>query len=134
MTEKEFKRNQLNPILMLIAGIFFGITAILKLAMENPLGYVTIIAAILFFVNSIWMLSTPILIINKHSIAFNETLFRKSFILVHNIKSIDFEKNFVLIHTTNNDKTKIRLNVLKYFDRKDFIEALKTFKQEKEQE
>lgn len=123
--KKEFKRNPIFPIILLLPAITFGVTTILQFAIGNPAAILTLIASILFFVNSIWSFSNPLIRIDSNKIFFKESLLKQKEILISNIERIEIPKDKLLkIHKKDGSVVKIKLDMLKRIDRENLKNIL----------
>ncbi len=124
---QEFKRPALLPILFLLPAILFGFTFFLQLATGNPVAMLTLIASVLFFINSIWSFSTPIIsIVDGKTIHFKEALLRQKEISISNIQSIHLSnEKLIELLQKDNSKITIRMNTIKEEDRYDFMKLIK---------
>ncbi len=126
-----FSRNPVFPIIMLIPAVLFGFTTILQFSMGSPVAFFTLIAAALFFINSIWSFNTPIVKIDATKLFVNEALFKQKEYLLTDIEKFENPKpKLLLLHIRNKSVTKIRLDLMKSDDRSAFLIILKDVENE----
>ena len=119
-----FRRNPVFPILILSAGILFGITTILQLSMNSPAVAFTGLASILSFVNAFWLFSIPIGMIENDDLYYKESLFKQKHYPLNQIEDIERTKKNVVVLKHANGTIKLRLDAMRGEDKEQFVTAL----------